>query len=327
MVNRRARAVTPRILETLEALVGPRDLYVSQSLDSARGIARYLITQKYDVLLCAGGDGTFSRVVTDVYQALGSSAQSLARMPAFGVLRLGTGNSVANTLGASPRSPKGFAMDLWRARATQPAGKLSLLDVEGRLTPFAGFGLDAQILDDHEQVAQAMGRMGLGFLGTGNHSYAVSVTSLSIPRAVLSKRPEIIVRNLGAPAVRQGSARPHVVPTGAIIYRGRPALCAVSTVPYYGLGMRMFPFVDGQQDDHFQLRLWQGTPYMILSNLPSVWRGEYREEDALLDYRVTRVGFEVVDAEGDVLQVAGDLVGRRRQVEIGLAASPLRVVT
>src|SRR5579883_2620185 len=155
LVIRRARAMSAALLETLESLVNPRSLYVSHSLGSAQGIARYLVGERYDVIMCAGGDGTFTRTVTDVFDAVG---QRWEAMPAFGILRLGTGNGVATTLGASPRNPKGLAMDLWRARATAPAGVLSMIEVEGQLTPFAGFGYDARILHDHERLARTLGR-------------------------------------------------------------------------------------------------------------------------------------------------------------------------
>ena len=234
MVNRNARAVTSKILETLERLVGGRDLFVSQNLGSAQGIARYLAGERYDTILCAGGDGTFSRCVTDVYEAVG---RDMSALPAFGVLRLGTGNGVATTLSASPRTEKGLAMDLWRARSAAPAGTLSMLEVEGRLTPFAGFGFDAGNPERPRVIARTLARMGLGFLGTGNHTYAVSVSGISVPRAMVAPRTRVRIRNLGAPAVRMGEQGPTgaIAQAGDILYEGQFGLACASTVPYYGL--------------------------------------------------------------------------------------------
>src|SRR5205823_13616188 len=96
VLNARARHVTRDIIEQARELVPPTDLFISGDLAAARDIARTVVETGYDVVLAGGGDGTFTRCVTDVHA---TAAQLGLPAPAVGVLRLGTGNAVADAIG------------------------------------------------------------------------------------------------------------------------------------------------------------------------------------------------------------------------------------
>ena len=68
--------------------------------------------------------------------------------PRFGVLKLGTGNSVATLMKSSSARNGGILDDVLRARASEVPGviKLELLHCEGKRAPFVGVGLDAGVL-------------------------------------------------------------------------------------------------------------------------------------------------------------------------------------
>ncbi len=156
IVNENARGVRGRVIDELAELVPPHDLYVSSSLDQSRQIAAKVVERAYDTVLFGGGDGTFVQCLSDV------AAEARRRgydLPSVGVLRLGTGNALADALGASRPTADGLAHDLGRARRPERARQLQLLEVDGKLTPFAGCGLDAQILDDFARLGRTIDRV------------------------------------------------------------------------------------------------------------------------------------------------------------------------
>src|SRR5262249_1499260 len=131
------------------------DLYVSRDLAESRSIARTVVERGYDAVLLGGGDGTFVQCLADLRGEAHRHAQPL---PGVGILRLGTGNALADALGASSPTLDGLAHDFRRARVRSQKS-LSLLEVDGKLTPFAGCGLDAQILDDFAKLGRAVDRV------------------------------------------------------------------------------------------------------------------------------------------------------------------------
>ena len=116
IVNENARGVGRRVIDDLSGLVAPHDLYVSSNLDHSRQIAAKVVERAYDTVLFGGGDGTFVQCLSDVAAEARRRDQAL---PSVGVLRLGTGNALADCLGASrptlrrprarpwPRAPPG----------------------------------------------------------------------------------------------------------------------------------------------------------------------------------------------------------------------------
>jgi len=171
-------------------LVAERDLFVSTSLADSPRIAASIVAEGYDVVMWGGGDGTFANGVAEVVAA---SARAGRAVPEMGCVRLGTGNAIADTIGAAPATPAGIADDLRRARAERSARQLPMLDVEGRPGLFCGFGLDAQILDDLGKTLRGLDKVGLADkIRSAGARYFISVTSRSIPRFLTASRPEIL---------------------------------------------------------------------------------------------------------------------------------------
>ena len=98
IVNENARGVRRGVIDDLAELVPPHDLYLSRSLDHSRQIAAKVVERAYDTVLFGGGDGTFVQCLADVAAEARRRDQAL---PSVGVLRLGTGNALADCLGAS----------------------------------------------------------------------------------------------------------------------------------------------------------------------------------------------------------------------------------
>src|SRR5256885_946590 len=188
LLNGNARAVTEQLRRELEQFVPPEDLFFSRSFEDARSIARTVLDRGYGTVLTGGGDGTFVGYVNCIYdevargqphlfvRASGGSAAPLAashsfQLPRFGVLRLGTGNALAEFAGASGRR-LGVVEDILRTRSGEVsrARSLHLLCTEGKRAPFAGLGLDAAILNDFVAVKK-------GLVGRGKAGYFWAVAT------------------------------------------------------------------------------------------------------------------------------------------------------
>jgi len=316
VLNGNARAVDERVIRDMRALFAadPSSLFVSRSLDHAKFIARQIVARDYDAVLSGGGDGTFTQLVSDI------AALRPSRMPAFGLLRLGTGNALANVLGPAGATAQGLAADLGRARRADAETVLNLLTVEGRLAPFASVGLDSMILADYNATKKSFESTPLRDFAQGGAGYFMSVASRSLPRSVLGSLPVAIVRNQGAPAQRvdlHGRAVGAPVRRGGLLYEGPVSIAAASTIPFYGLGLRMFPQSD-QRTDRFQLRVAGSiNPFDIIARLPSLFRGTF-DHPSIRDFFCTAASIEMV--EPWPFQIGGDDVGEHRRVDIGMTS-------
>src|SRR5258708_7097248 len=103
VVNGNARSVTADVIATLDEVLDSGDIFLSRRIEESDAIARTLLDRGYDTILTAGGDGTFTVIVTAV---VNEARKRGVAFPRFGLLSLGTGNSLAWVLGAS-RTKKG----------------------------------------------------------------------------------------------------------------------------------------------------------------------------------------------------------------------------
>src|SRR5512137_687142 len=101
VVNGNARNVTREIVSLLDQIILGGDLFVSRSLEEGVEISRTIVFRGYGTVLTGGGDGTFVHIVTHVVK---EAYRQGVKPPRFGLLSLGTGNSLAWVVGASPPS-------------------------------------------------------------------------------------------------------------------------------------------------------------------------------------------------------------------------------
>ncbi|MBW2720460.1 MAG: acylglycerol kinase family protein [Deltaproteobacteria bacterium] len=130
VLNGNARQVTDELVESFDQLVGSGDLFLSKSLDEAHRVALQIVDAGYPVVLTGGGDGTFVQMVTAITKEARSRSQE---PPCFGLLKLGTGNSLAWALGAGT-SREGVFADLARLRHDSAHRDFRLIEVQGLLT-------------------------------------------------------------------------------------------------------------------------------------------------------------------------------------------------
>jgi len=323
LLNARAKAVNKKVLRTLSLIVPREDLFLSDSDEEAAEIADWVVARRYQTVFTGGGDGTFVAWINRIIDAAERRHQ---RPPRFGVLALGTGNAVAEMVGASPRH---HASDLSRFLAGEFNGtrRLDLVTCDGRRTPFAGVGIDAAILNDYLWVKDQLAGTPLQALGCGVAGYGLAVALRAAPRTLLERRPaycEIV--NTGRQAWRlddQGCRVGPVIGPGELLYAGPCMMAGASTVPFYGMGMRIFPHA-GKVRGLMALRVVSDLAVStMLLNLHRIRSGDFAH-DKVLDFHADQVALRF---ERPVpLQIGGDAEGWRESVSFGMAPTAVELV-
>jgi diacylglycerol kinase family enzyme len=323
VVNGNAKNATAEVISTLDQILSGGDLFVSRKLSDARHIAKTLVARGYGTVLTGGGDGTFTVMVTEVVHEARRAGKAL---PRFGLLKLGTGNSLAWVVGAQGADKHDLQADIRRLIEDAGSRTMRLIEVEGFIAPFCGLGADAIVLADYGKVKSALGKTPLAGIAPGPLSYVLAATTRSIPGFLARKMSHCRVRNDGAEAYRLGSKGGVIgppIPTGQTLYEGPMRICALSTIPYYGYGFRMFPFAD-ERPDRMNLRIATIGPLSFIRHFREIWRGEYENPEEVSDYLVDAVTIEI-DPETD-FQIGGDPQGRRSSISALLSPTPIRLV-
>jgi diacylglycerol kinase family enzyme len=279
----------------------------------------------YHTVLTGGGDGTFTVMVTEVVR---EARRRQAPVPRFGMLKLGTGNALAWVVGASSNSGghSDLQADVQRLMSDAGSRPIHLVEVEGWISPFCGLGVDAKILGDYAKTRALLAKTPLAPVANGLLSYGLAAITRTIPSSVFGPMPHVRVINRGAEAYRIGSKGSRVGAAcgkGQTIYEGPARVTALSTIPFYGFGFRVFPYAN-ERPDRMHLRISTITASPFIRNFKAIWRGEYESNEYLFDYLVEAIEIQVDPTTG--LQVGGDYMGERSQVEASITAEPIRLV-
>jgi diacylglycerol kinase family enzyme len=323
VLNGNARQVTDQLVESFDQVVGAGDLFLSRSLDEAQDIALSIVEAGYPVVLTGGGDGTFVQMVTSITR----NARALDKSPpVFGLLKLGTGNSLAWALGAGT-SRQGVFADLAKLDAKSAHRDFRLIEAQGLLTPFAGAGFDALGLKHFHEVRDVVRHLPfVGKRATGAVAYAISIPALTIPELALRPRLTVRIVNRGSDIARlDHDGRPVGPPIkeGDTVFEGSCIAALASTIPYWGFGAKVFPFADARPNDRFCLRVVAAPPLHIAAHMLSAWRGTYRH-DQLLDFFAEDVEFEFDDTTA--IEIGGDPAGMTRSMRAHLHPDPIKLI-
>lgn len=324
VVNGNAKNVTEEVIATLDQILLGGDLFVSRQVEEGAQIARVIAERGYGTVLTGGGDGTFTVMVSEVVKACRLCGTT---PPRFGLLRLGTGNSLAWVIGASKAKGRGLAADIQRLREETGSRRMRFVEADGMISPFCGYGIDAVVLQDKEATKRWMLKIPLlRRYTTGEMIYFVSSVSRTIPGYVVRSTPHCRIINEGADALRIGYNGQVVgapIPKGSIIYEGRAKLASASTIPYYGFGFRFFPFAD-EREDRMNLRVTTISVPALIANWPAIWRGEYRDPSVVSDFLVEDVTVEMDPPTP--FQIGGDFQGVKDKVRITISKEPIQLV-
>lgn len=330
LLNANARKVTDKVVRTLSHAVPEGDLFLSRSELDARRIAQTVLDRRYHTVFLGGGDGTFMGFVNEILNQVDVRRRhhSAQAVPRFGVLKLGTGNSVATLVKASPTKNDGILDDVLRARAGEVPGyrALDMLMIEGRRAQFAGLGLDGKLLNDYIWVKDRFGKGPLEPLLKGGAGYFTSVAFKTVPYYFThstSVNAQII--NEGVTAYKCG---PEGLPVGRayqkgeVIFDGPLMMAAAGTIPYYGYELKMFPFA-AKRRGMMNLRFGALSTAGILANLKGLWAGTWHPENM---HDVLCSDVRIKFNKPMAFQVAGDAEGYREEVRFTVAAEPIEVV-
>jgi diacylglycerol kinase family enzyme len=301
--------VRGRLRSRLERAL-PGGVRFTTSLAHAREVIRQEIALGRDLIVLGGGDGTVVMGLTLIAEACRGTGKP---EPAIGILRLGSGNAIADSVDAT-NDPADDLVELARDGGTWRT--LPLIEMLGVRAPFAGMGVDTMLLEDNARVAKTVDRVPGGRFVSGRARYALSVALRTMPRFAMSDRPIATVTNLGSPAIEMTREGPsgRTIPANKIMWKGAVSLVAAATIPFFGFGMKMFAFTD-TQPGRFHLRCGDVSLFEMVRSMPAAFRGDYFS-DKVHDFLCDRVHIEL-DTETAV-EAGGELLGRRTQVEIAL---------
>jgi diacylglycerol kinase family enzyme len=323
VVNGRAKNVTNEVISTLDRILEGSDLFVSRRIEDARDIAQTLVVRGYDTVLTGGGDGTFTVMVSEVVR---EARRRQTVLPRFGLLKLGTGNALAWVVGAREVKDGELGADIRRLCEEAGSRRVRFVETEGIISPFCGFGADANVLADYGWVKERLGKTLLKRFATGIPGYAVAAATRTLPSLLLGKMTHCRVINTGSEAYRvgaRGSTAGRPIHNGEVLYDGPMRLCALSAIPYYGYGFRMFPYAE-DRPDRMQLRITTIAPAEFLRHMKEIWRGDYENPKVLFDFLVESVAFEL-DPPAP-FQVGGDPRGERARADVRLSPPLVLVV-
>ncbi len=326
LLNEHARGVRRSTARRLKEAVPGASVISTRTREEAEDAIQEALRRGFRRIVAGGGDGTVVQVATTIRNQIHAmrrqNPSAALPLPELGVLKLGTGNAVADVLGSTRPAEDLLRMALAESHATTD---LDLIDCEGVQAPFVGFGYDAQILNDFmffkDRARPAILKKVVGSLP----GYLLAAFGKTVPNQLLRRAdPEVRVINAGRRIYR---ATPHglferQVSPGQVLYQGPIKMLAAGTVPYYGFRFKMFPFariVPGMM----QLRIATTPVGEAVRRLIPIWQGRY-ESSSIEDYLVEAV--QVRFSEPMPFQVGGDAAGYRREITFGVAPEPFRAL-
>ncbi len=326
ILNRNAHRVSRSVVKSARRAAPRISLYTSRTKEEGYQIVKEVLDRGYRRIICGGGDGTLVHALSAAkkhleeknarLQAMGHQARegiSKISLPELGILKLGTGNSLAPVLG----SKEGLRPVRQLAEGAEfETQRIHLIESEDRFFTFCGLGWDAQILNDYVWLKERcrphlLGRMLRNLVG-----YLAAILFRTIPKVLLSRRRAIAtVRSLGPKVYRvgaDGSLQPVPCRPGEVFYEGPIHAIGAATTPYYGYGLKAFP--DAMKLPGFmQVRVMKAGVAELLTHMPSIWQGTYKSPN-FLDFLVEKVHFTF--SERVPFQIGGDAEGYRSELAL-----------
>jgi len=337
VLNRNARKVSEGAIKKIQRLVPTEDLYISHSLEESEHIARVIVQKGYGTVVSGGGDGTLCNVMNQICRYVDETndwrkqrarfyndTSGLVSYPEFAFLKLGTGNGLAEVVGAAD-----FAQDIQKLQTgpRHSSVAVDMIESEGKRFMFAGMGYDAWVLNDYVNLKKwAKNKPLINTVAGTVAGYLLAVVGRTVPDMIARGcMQRIRVTNLGDTAYwidgRRGD-RAIAIEKGEVIFEGEAGLAGVGTHPYYGFGFKVYPFA-GIMPGYMNLRIANMGPLSVLSKLPSIWNGTCRTKH-LFDFLVKEIKIE--SKEPMPYQFAGDAQGQRTSIHFKISDIPAQLV-
>lgn len=322
LLNANAKKVDDKVIRRVSHVVPEEDLFLSRTLEDCDAIAKKVVDRRYHTVFTGGGDGTFVAFVNRIHQEM--AERGIVRGPRFGVLKLGTGNALASLVGASALSGDGILDDILRARANEVPSvrRLDLITIDGRMTPFAGVGYDAAIVNDYVAVKESWAPARKLLAGPAGYAAAIALKTLPGYLKRSAKVQAELVSDGRSMRIAPDGTVLESYEKGAVLYRGPLDILCAGTAPFYGFGYRMFPHALRKRG-FMHLRAADVPPLVCAMNVTKLWDGSFTHP-GLHDFLT-----EGVTARFErpmPFQIGGDAGGYRKELSLGVADRSIELV-
>jgi len=157
----------------------------------------------------------------------------------------------------------------------------------GDLCFFAGVGFDSLMLNDFKRIKAWSIRTGfLTRMLSSVTGYVVALIVRTLPQSLFEGRHNIHVelstRNVDTTLWVDHRRGDVVRPVrNSVLYKGMTGILAAGTSPFYGGGLRLFPFAR-LTTDQMHLRVGRIHPLTGFLNIPQIFAGTYRDKSERL---------------------------------------------
>ncbi len=259
----------PAGMRRLAYLIGNRGVAeATRSLDDLYRVAEEFKRESIDILGINGGDGTIHHTLTAFIKVYGDQP-----LPPVAILRGGTMNTIANSLGikGDPAKLLFELVDKYHNDEPMPTFHKEVLAVGDAYGFIFGSGLMANFLEM--------------YYGTGRPSPSMAARLLL--RGILSA---IFKGSLARQLTRRFLAR--VTVDGATWARDDFLAVAAACVEQIGLGFRPFYRCNERPHSFALLGIHAASAFSFALELPRIWRGRPMRRDKAIDAVATEVTFE-----------------------------------
>ncbi len=321
VLNANAKRVSDLLVNRLVDVVPAGDLYYSRTIAEAESFYRAILSRSYAHVFTGGGDGTVMNAVSIMKKI--ALKEGIKQLPRLGILKLGTGNALASIMEA--KHPRADVHHIVAGGETAPSSLDLIRCDDGRMAPFAGMGIEGEILNDFVALNCRAANTFWAPVCKSVVGYFVAGAMRALPRylrtpyaaiRVISNSPSYCVERLSGVDVEQE------IPAGTLLYEGPAYFISIGSIPYLGYGIKMFPLI-GKKPGYMQLRICHSNIFHVLGHLSRVWSGAYRHPD-LHDFLVRDV---TIESDRPLpYQVAGDAAGFRNKASFTFAPDAVQTV-
>lgn len=316
LLNANAKKVNEGVRRDMAAVVPEQDLYYCRTIEEAQMHVRTILDQRYGTVLMGGGDGTIATTINLLVQAADRLGRGDLRhaLPDIGILRLGTGNGLANMSGAGKPMDDVSRLMAGERPAARPLRLIE--DVEsGWVYPFASLGYDAQVLNDYvDMVGETRTKLGKALAKT-MAGYFWAVGARTIPTELKAERARVKVVAQGRASILDPETGEEIpLEADATLFEGQARAVLMGTSPFYGYGLKALPHAL-RRTDRLHLRVSAVSITYLLSHLPGLFKGTIKSPD-IVDFLVE--GASIESSTPMPMQMAGDAKGRTSKAQIRL---------
>jgi diacylglycerol kinase family enzyme len=211
---------------------------------------------------------------------------------------------------------------------------------------FAGVGFDSLMLQDFQSIKKwAIRTKILTKTLSSVVGYCVALVVKTLPKCVMRNEHNIeVLLSTRDPDTlwidhRRGDVVQKVGPTDdsnqALLYKGTSGILAAGTSPFYGGGLRLFPFAR-ITTDKMHLRLGRIHPLRGFFNIPKIFEGSYRDKRSASfgcmdfigdDFDIQITSSTDSETKGFPVQHSGESVGYFERFRLRVVKEPVRFVT